>query len=61
MVHIASGVGAGVSIFSNNIGEYLKRKEQHNIWKYTLAGETLHNFQKLEDKKNYTQWTYINI
>ena len=53
---IASGIGAGISIFSKFIGEYLKRKKQHNIRKYTLAGGTLNNFQKLhtnclEDKE----------
>ena len=31
IVPIASGIGAGVCIFSKFIGEYLKRKEQHNM------------------------------
>ena len=31
-------------------GEYLKRKEQHNIKKYTLAGRTLNDFCKLHSK-----------
>ena len=57
VVPIASGIGAGVSIISKILNEYLKRKEQHNIKKYTLAGRTLHDFCKLhskclEDKKN---------
>ena len=38
VVPIASGIGAGVSIISKIPNEYLKRKEQHNIKKYTLAG-----------------------
>ena len=50
VVPIASGIGAGVSIFSKFIGEYLKRKEQHILKKYTLAGGTLKNFQKLHTK-----------
>ena len=50
VVPIASGQGAGASIFSELIGEYLKRKEQHNPKKYTLAGGTLNNFQKLHTK-----------
>ena len=50
VVPIASGIGAGVSILSKFIGEYLKRKEQHNLMKYTLAGGTLNNFQKLHTK-----------
>ena len=56
VVPIASGIRAGVCIFSKFIGEYLERKEQHNFNKYTHAGGTLNNFQKLhtkclEDKK----------
>ena len=47
---IESGIGAGVSIFSMFIGEYLKTKEQLNIKKYTLASGTLNNFQKLHTK-----------
>ena len=50
VVPIASGIGAGVSIFSKLIGEYLKRKEQHSLKKHTLAGGTLYNFQKLHTK-----------
>ena len=50
MVPIASGIGAGVSIFSKFIDEYLKRKEQHNLKKTTLAGGTLNKFQKLHTK-----------
>ena len=49
-VPIASGIGAGVSIFSKLIGEYLERKEHHNLKKYSLAGRTLNNFQKLHTK-----------
>ena len=47
---IARGRGAGLCIFSKLLGEYLKRKEQHNIKKYTLAGRTLHDYQKLHSK-----------
>ena len=50
VVPIASGIGAGVSIISKILNEYLKRKEQHNIKKYTLAGRTLHDFCKLHSK-----------
>ena len=50
VVPIASGKGAGLCIFSKIAGEYLKRKEQHNIKKYTLAGRTLHDYQKLHSK-----------
>ena len=50
VVPIASGIGAGVSIISKIAGEYLKRKEQHNIKKYTLAGRPLHDYQKLHSK-----------
>ena len=50
VVPIASGIGAGVSIFSKLVGEYLKRKEQHDPRNYTLAGGTLTNFQKLPTK-----------
>ena len=50
VVPIASGIGAGFCIFSKIAGEYLKRKEQHNIKKYTLAGRTLHDYQKLHSK-----------
>ena len=32
------------------IDEYLKGKEQHTFKKYTLAGATLNNFQKLHTK-----------
>ena len=38
------------SIFSKFFGEYLKTKEQHKNKKYTLAGGTLNNFQKLHTK-----------
>ena len=50
VVPIASGIGAGVSIISKILNEYLKRKEQHNIKKYTLAGRTLHDYKKLHSK-----------
>ena len=50
VVPIASGIGAGLCIFSKIAGEYLKRKEQHNIKKYTLAVRTLHDFCKLPSK-----------
>ena len=50
VLRIASGIGAGVSIISKIPNEYLKRKEQHNIKKYTLAGRTLHEFCKLHSK-----------
>ena len=47
VVPIASGLGAGVSIISKILNEYLRRKEQHNIKKYTLACRILHDYQKL--------------
>ena len=50
VVPIASSIGAGLCIISKLLGEYLKRKEQHNIKKYTLAGRTLHDYQKLHSK-----------
>ena len=50
VVPIASGIGAGLCIISKIAGEYLKRKEQHNFKKYTLAGRTLHDYQKLYSK-----------
>ena len=50
VVPIASGIGAGLCIISKIAGEYLKRKEQHNIKKYTLAGRTLNDFCKLHSK-----------
>ena len=50
VVPTASGLGAGASIFSKLIGEYLKRKEQHNLKKNTLSGGTLNHFQKLHTK-----------
>ena len=50
VVPIASGIGVGVSIISKILNEYLKRKEQHNIKKYTVAGRTLHDYQKLHSK-----------
>ena len=50
MVPIASGIGARLCIISKLLGEYLKRKEQHNIKKDTLAGRTLHDFCKLHSK-----------
>ena len=50
VIPIASGKGAGVSIISKILNEYLKRKEQHNNKKYTLAGRTLHDFCKLHSK-----------
>ena len=49
VVPIASGIGAGLCIISKILNEYLKRKEQHNKKKYTLAGRTLHDY------KNYIQ------
>ena len=49
VVPIASGIGAGLCIISKIAGEYLKRKEQDNIKKYTLAGRTL------TTTKNYIQ------
>ena len=51
VIPIASVIGAGVSIISKILNEYLKRKEQHNIKKYTLAGRTLHDFCKLHSKR----------
>ena len=50
VVPIASGIGASLCIISKIAGEYLKRKEQHNIKIYTLAGRTLHDFCKLHSK-----------
>ena len=50
VVPIASGIGAGLCIFSKIAGEYLKRKEQHKIKQYTLAGRTLNDFCKLHSK-----------
>ena len=50
VVPVASGIGAGLCIISKLLGEYLKRKEQHNLKKYTLAGRTLHDFCKLHSK-----------
>ena len=50
VVPVASGIGAGLCIISKLFGEYLKRKEQHNLKKYTLAGRTLHDFCKLHSK-----------
>ena len=50
VVPVASGIGAGLCIISKFLGEYLKRKEQHNLKKYTLAGRTLHDFCKLHSK-----------
>ena len=50
VIPIASGIGAGVSIISKILNEYLKRKEQQNIKNYTLAGRTLHDFCKLHSK-----------
>ena len=50
VVPVASGIGAGLCIISELLGEYLKRKEQHNLKKYTLAGRTLHDFCKLHSK-----------
>ena len=55
IVPIASGIGAGVCIFSKFDDESLKKK-QHKMKKFTLAGGTLNNFRKLhikclEDKK----------
>ena len=50
VVPIAIGLGAGLCILSKIAGEYLKRKEQHNNKKYTLAGRTLHDFCKLHSK-----------
>ena len=50
VVPIASGIGAGVSIISKILNEYLKRNEQHHLKKYTLAGRTLNGFCKLHSK-----------
>ena len=50
VIPIASGIGAGVSIISKILNDNLKRKEQHNIKKYILAGRTLHDFCKLHSK-----------
>ena len=50
VVPVASGIGAGLCIISKLLGEYLKRKEQHNLKKYTLVGRTLHDFCKLHSK-----------
>ena len=50
VVPIASGIGAALCIISKIAGEYLKRKGQHNIKKYTLAGRTLYDYQKLHSK-----------
>ena len=50
VVPVASGIGAGLCIISKLLGEYLKRKEQHNLKKYTLAARTLHDFCKLHSK-----------
>ena len=50
VVPIASGIGAGLCIISKIPNEYLKRKEQHNNKKNTLAGRTLHDYQKLHSK-----------
>ena len=50
VIPIASSIGAGVSIFCKFIGEYLERKEQHNLKKYTLAGGTLNDSCKLHSK-----------
>ena len=47
VVPIATSLGEGLCIFSTIAVEYLKRKEQHNIRKQVLAGETLNNFCKL--------------
>ena len=60
VVAIASGLGAGVSIFSKFIGENLKTKEQHNIKKYTLAGGFVNNFQKLHTKCLEDNKIYLN-
>ena len=50
VVSVASGFGAGLNIFRKFIGEYLKRKEQHNLKKYTLAGTTLQQYCNLHSK-----------
>ena len=47
VVPVASGIGAGLCIISKLLGEYLKRKVQHNLTKYTLVDRTLHDFCKL--------------
>ena len=56
VVAVASGFGAGLCIISKLLGEYLERKEQHNLKEYTLALRTLHDSCKphskcLEDNK----------
>ena len=50
VVPVASGVGAGLCILSKIVGEYLKRKEQKYIKKYTLAGKTVEDFCKLHTR-----------
>ena len=50
VVPVASGIGAGLCIISKIAGEYLKRREQYNFRKYTLAGRTLHDFCELHSK-----------
>ena len=50
VVPIASGIGAGLCIFSKIAGESPKTKEQHHLKKYTIAGKTLHDFCKLHSR-----------
>ena len=44
VVPVASGIGADLCLFSKLMGEYLKRKEQQNLKKCTLAGTTLQQY-----------------
>ena len=50
IVRVASGISACLCIFRKTEDEYLERKEQHNLKKYTLACGTLYDFHKLESK-----------
>ena len=60
---MAIGIHAGFCIFSKMVSEYLKRKEQHNLRKYTLIGTTLNEFCELHSKRledNKTDWNEWN-
>ena len=50
VVPMTTSICVGECIFSKIAGEYLQRKEQHNLMKYTLAGGTLNDFHKLQSK-----------
>ena len=41
---------SGLCIFRKIVSQYLKRKEQHNLKEYTLAGTALNDFSKLHSK-----------